>query len=146
MGRTPKPINWDIVVAYMESGCTQNFIARKFNIDPKNFRRRFKEEFGENFALFAPEFVSDGPENVKAMQYFKAIGLTTKGDNKMLELLGKEWLGQGKEEVKESPFQEEIDARHELMILRSKNRKLEEALNARQSQTRDELRGSDASV
>ena len=146
MARPPKPINWDLVIAYMESGRTQDFIARKFNIHPTNFRRQFKKEFGDNFTRFASDFLSDGPENIHAMQYFKAIGLTTKGDNKMLELLGREWLGQGKEEIKESPFQEDIDTRHELMILRSKTRKLEEMLNAYQSKAGEELRGSDSSL
>lgn len=146
MARPPKPINWDMVIKWMEAGCTQNFIARQFNIHPKNFIHKFKQEFGCSFVNFVVDFTSDGKENIKAVQYFKAIGLTQKGDNKMLELLGKEWLGQGRDEVKESPLEEILTIRHENMILRAELNELKDTINANKPQAGQELSGSDSSI
>ncbi len=94
MARPPKPINWAEVEKRMEIGQNGIEIASCLRLDVDTFYRRFKEEYGENFGGYAAKLPVCGPQNILFMQYIKAM----KGNTKMLELLGREWLGQGKGE------------------------------------------------
>ena len=98
MARTKKEINWDLVEKRMEAGNTAKDIARAFHIDINTFYRRFKEEFECNFADYACDAPSSGKANLAFTQYAKALS----GNSEMLKLLGREWLGQGKEIINES--------------------------------------------
>ncbi len=121
MGRTKKEINWDIVEKKIEAGLSAKAIAGGM-CEINTFYDRFKEHFGKNFADYADEIRCVGPANVQFTQYMKALA----GNTNMLMLLGREWLGQGKEPEKVSPFEDAMAVRHENMILRSQLEKLKE--------------------
>jgi hypothetical protein len=151
MARPLKEINWDIVISKMEAGCPAKEIwgQDECHVQENAFYRRFKEEFDISFGDYRDRLNSIGDGNIRLKQYLKAMH----GSDKMLTLLGVERLGQGKEEVKVSPIQNEIDTGHENMILKSQNlekdkriAELEEKLNDNKPQAEQELRGSDTSV
>jgi hypothetical protein len=128
MPRPKKDINWDIVQKKMEAGCSAKEIAGGMcNID--TFYDRFKEEFGKGFSDYSDIFYSEGDGNLRFTQYMKALS----GNINMLTLLGRERLGQGKEEVKVSPFDDILALKHENMILRAELSEIKERLNADQS-------------
>ncbi len=115
MSRPPKEINWEQVLLRMQSRSTAAQISQYFNIDTDTFYRRFKQEFGCGFQDFAAREKECGASNISYMQYTKAL----KGSEKMLTLLGREWLGQG-EEIRNlsAPNQELIEAKAENSRLR----------------------------
>jgi hypothetical protein len=121
VGRTKKEINWDVVEKKVEAGCSAAEIY-EFICHRDTFYDRFKEHFGENFADYSTRVQRVGPGNVKYLQYMKMLS----GNIPMMQLLGREWLGQGKEEVKASPLDESIAIRHENMMLRAEIDKLKE--------------------
>jgi hypothetical protein len=125
MSRPKKPINWDIVKKKMEAGCSAKEIAGAIPIDISNFYDRFKEEFGHPFANYADELYSVGDGNIKFAQYMKALS----GNIPMLTLLGRERLSQGKEQEKQSPFEDILALRHENMILKAEINTLKEPVN-----------------
>lgn len=130
MARPPKEINWEQVLLRMQARNTAAQIAQVFNIDMDTFYDRFKKEFGCGFQDYSAREKAHGVSNIAYMQYTKAL----KGSEKMLTLLGKEWLGQGVEIVnQESPVQDILDTDH----LRMENQYLKsvnEALRADQNQ------------
>lgn len=126
MARPPKAINWDIVKTKMEAGLKASQIWPDFNINEDTFYRRFKEEFGCSFQDYRERAVEEGKGYIAWVQYMKAKG----GNIPMLLLLGKEWLGQGQEKEKESPYEDTIALRHENMTLRYEIQKLKESLSA----------------
>lgn len=114
MSRPKKDINWNIVEKKMEAGCTAKEIAGGM-CDINTFYDRFKEHYGKSFGDYSDEFYSAGDANLKFTQYMKALA----GNTNMLTLLGRERLGQGKEQEKQSPFEDILALRHENMILRA---------------------------
>jgi len=92
MVRPLKEINWDIVEKRMEAGCSGIEIAASLHVDADTFYNRFKLEYGKSFQDYSAKFYSVGDANLKFTQYMKAIN----GNIPMLQLLGKERLGQGK--------------------------------------------------
>jgi hypothetical protein len=120
MSRKQKEINWDIVEKRMEAGCNGIEIAAALRIDPDTFYRRFQQHYGKRFVDSSDYFYSGGDSNLKFMQYMKALG----GNINMLTLLGRERLNQGKEQEKTSPFEDQLELRHENMILRAEIEKL----------------------
>jgi len=105
-GKAEKTDQLGSVERQMQAGCTAKEIARSISVEINTFYDRFKEEYGKGFADFADSFHSGGKGNIRLAQYMKAL----QGNVPMLMLLGREWIGQGREEeVKESPFQELID-------------------------------------
>jgi|SRR5579863_8921844 len=125
MSRPPKEINWNIVEKRLEAGCSAKEIAAVFSIKIDTFYRRFKEEYGVSFGDYGVDFQDAGKANIKYTQYMKALS----GNVNMLLLLGKEWLGQGKEESKDSPYQDTITLSHENILLRAHVADLQEKLN-----------------
>ncbi len=121
MGRTPKEINWDIVEKKIEAGCSAKEIYECV-VDSDTFYRRFKEHFGENFADYSARVKNVGPGNIRFTQHMKALA----GNTNMLQLLGRELLGQGKEPERISPYEDSMAIRHENMILRAELAKLKE--------------------
>lgn len=119
MARPKKDINWDIVEKKMEAGLSAKEIYECM-CDSDTFYRRFKEQFGESFQDYSARSRTVGPGNIKFTQYMKALA----GNVPMLQLCGREMCGQGKEEIKQSPYQDNIDHRHENMILRAQLSKL----------------------
>jgi len=115
MGRHKVEIDWNLVEKRMEAGCKAHEIAGCLHIDEDTFSRRFKEKYGKYFTDIKGSFYSKGDANIRSIQYSKAMA----GNIQMLFFLGKERLGQGKEEVMQSPFEESIALKHENMILRA---------------------------
>lgn len=129
MPRQKKEINWDIVEKKMEAGCTAKEIAGSVGLCLDTFYDKVKLEYGKGFADIAERSYAAGDGNLKFTQYMKALS----GNSHMLILLGKERLGQGKDQVVQAPLQEIVDLRHENMFLKDHIMKLE--ANAHQSQT-----------
>ena len=125
-----KEINWEFVEKRMEAGCNGIEIAACLRIDSDTFYRRFRQQYGKRFADSTADFYSAGDANIKFTQYMKALS----GNNNMLMLLGKERLGQGKEEeIKKSPFEDIIELRHENMMLKAKLAKEQDEIIANES-------------
>jgi AraC-like DNA-binding protein len=115
MARPKKEINWEIVEKRMEAGCSGIEIAATLRIEENTFYWRFKEQYGKSFQDYKGNLHSAGDSNIKFTQYMKALS----GNVPMLTLLGRERLGQGKEEeIKKSPLEDIIELRHENMILK----------------------------
>ena len=129
MARPKKPIIWELVERKMEAGCTAREIAASFCINIDTFYDRFKEEYGHAFSDFSDEYFYAGIGNLKYVQYTRAL----KGNTQMLILLGKEHLGQGKEQVQKYSNEELLEISHQNMILRNEIAKLREMVNAQGS-------------
>jgi len=132
MGRSPKEIKWDVVEKRMQAGETALSIASRHYIDTDTFYRRFKKEYGCSFGDYKDKFREVGKSDILFTQYMKAMA----GNPKMLELLGKEWCGQGKNEVTKSPFEDVNSLLHENMILKAQIDKLKEEKDGNQSETK----------
>src|SRR6476620_9414704 len=113
MARPPKEINWDIVEKKMEAGCSAKEIYTGI-CDKDTFYDRFKQKYGFGFSEYSADYYSKGDGLIKFTQYMKAIS----GNIPMLQLLGKERLGQGKE-------QEKLPSNDEIRQLEHKNMLLE---------------------
>lgn len=114
MARPKKEIDWNIVEKKMESGCSAREICSGV-CDLDTFYNRFKEHYGKSFGDYSDDYYSVGDGNIKFTQYMKAIS----GNTNMLTLLGRERLGQGKEQEKISPYEDILAMRHENMIMRA---------------------------
>lgn len=132
-GRPRKPINWEIVEKRMEAGCNATEIAGSLQLDLGTFCDRFKDHFGDIFSNYSQMYYKAGDSNLRLTQYMKALS----GNTNMMVLLGKERLGQGKEEVKVSPYQGSIDLEHENMALKAQLEFLKEQLKAQALGTTD---------
>ena len=132
MARPVKTINWKIVERKMECGIPAIDIAFENNIDINTFYRRFKKEYNKNFGDYKDNFIQSGRANIIFTQYMKALS----GNNKMLELLGREWLGQGKEPEKKSPLEEVITLTHENILLKAELEKIKEKINDYKPETK----------
>ncbi len=134
MARPPKLINWEVVEKRMECGNSAQTIADSFCIDINTFYRRFKEHYELGFADFIDRARSAGKSNIAYTQYMKALS----GNPQMLMFLGRNWLGQDKEEIKESPQQDLIELMHKLMLMNAENIELKEKLNAIRGQVSED--------
>lgn len=117
MARPFKPIDWNTVETMIEAGCTASEISACFRIDPTNFYDRFNDKYGTNFTTYASHVRCAGLGNVRRAQYEKAM----EGNVQMLTILGREWLGQEKEQKQRSQADEaRLDALiNQLEALRS---------------------------
>lgn len=129
MARPKKEINWAIVEKRLESGDSAVNISHIHNIDTDTFYLRFKENYGCSFQDYSAKFHSNGKANIAFTQYIKAL----EGNTNMLTLLGREWLGQGKEVVQKSPYEDLIELKHENMMLRAEIASIKEKLDADKS-------------
>ena len=94
MVRPLKEIKWEEVERRIEIGNTARQIAKALRVNIDTFYDRFKQEFGCSFSDYSVGAIEISAANILYTQYMKALG----GNTKMLELLGKEICGQGKEE------------------------------------------------
>ena len=140
MGRPAKEINWEIVEKRIEAGCNGIEIAASLRVDSDTFYGRFKEQYGKSFQDFSAFFYKAGDANIKFTQYMKAMS----GNIAMLQLLGRERLGQSKEQER-VPSNDEVKAlEHQNMLLEYELMKTRE--NAKESQADNELCRSDPQV
>ncbi len=131
MARPEKEINWEIVEKRIEAGCNGIEIAASLRVQADTFYLRFKKKYGKSFQDSSGYFYSAGDANIKFTQYMKALS----GNCNMLTLLGRERLGQGKEQEALSPFEDLLGLRHENMLLRAEIEKVKEKLNVDKPQT-----------
>lgn len=149
MARPQKEIDWNEVELRMKCGENAKTISQRFNIDTDTFYRRFKEEFSFSFGDYSAVYYEIGNQDILYTQFINALA----GNTKLLELLGRERCGQGKEKEAISPYEELINLKHEMMMLRAENQRLKENLNnelptedCHKPKTKQEFLGSDSSV
>ena len=93
-GPPEKPINWDLLDNLLVSGCSASEIAPHFNIHPETLYDRVKEKYGIYWTEYSAKMKYKGEALLRATQFAKATGSSTKGDNTMLVWLGKTRLAQ----------------------------------------------------
>lgn len=94
MGRPEKEINWKKVDDLLIAGSPGTEIASHFDMHPHTFYRKVEEKYNVTFTQYSSEKKQLGDSLLRAHQYQKALGLTTKGDNTLLIWLGKNRLNQ----------------------------------------------------
>lgn len=140
MARLVKEIDWAVVEKRMEAGETAACICYRHGLCVETFYKHFRKKYGCGFGDYQNKMKQVGKSNIIFTQYMKALS----GNVKMLELLGREWCGQGKHEQNQSPFEDIIALRHENMILKSQLEKLQQDVYADKPQAESELRGSES--
>ena len=140
MARPLKDINWDMVEKKMEAGCTAREIYGNV-CDEDTFYRRFKDKYGCSFGDYAGQSYQIGNGNLKFAQYMRALA----GNNPMLQLLGKERLGQGRDVGLDPPRDDVLAITHENMLLKAEIEKMK-APHGNKYEAEPELRGSDTSI
>lgn len=149
-----KIIDWKKVDDLLLAGCHGTEIAAYIGVHPETLYDRCKLEFGTVFSVYSQEKKSKGESILRAHQYAKAVGLTTKGDNTLLIWLGKNRLKQRENEENPIPNNaDQIDKENENMILKAKLADALEKINSLEGSTLDniaeagqELPGVDAQV
>ena len=150
----PKEIDWKKVDDLLLAGCHGTEIAAYIGIHPDTLYLRCKSEQGMVFSAYSQEKKAKGESILRAHQYAKAVGLTTKGDNTLLIWLGKNRLKQRENEENPIPNNaDQIDKENENMILKAKLADALEKINSLEGSTLDniaeagqELPGVDAQV
>jgi|SRR6188768_217523 len=92
LGRPPVEINWKIVEALLEAGCSGMEIAPYFDISDFQLYRRIEEEYGVPAGDFIAQRKHKGNSLLRKKQHDKA--LEGPGDNSLLIWLGKNRLDQ----------------------------------------------------
>jgi len=128
MARPKKEIDWNVVEKQMEAGLTAKQIAHG-KIHITHFYKRFKEEFGCDYANYAHESYECGDGILKFTQYMKAIA----GKTKELEKLCDVRLGQNSVKQEKPPNDDFLAIKHENMILKAELAKIKEILDADKS-------------
>jgi hypothetical protein len=91
-GRPKIHIDWDKVDEYMQAHLTAEAIADIIGMHSQTFCDRVLMEKGISFTAYSRSKREGGKGKLLHKQYTSAIN----GNSRMLELLGQEWLGQGK--------------------------------------------------
>lgn len=141
MARNLKEINWDAVEKQMQAGLTAKQIAHG-KIHITHFYRRFKQQFGCDFANYAMDSYECGDGILKFTQYMKAIS----GKTKELEKLCEVRLGQNVIKQESPPNEDYLTIKHENMILKSELQKIKERLDDDKRKAEQELCGSHSQV
>lgn len=136
------PIDWNRVDQLLQADCSGEEIAAFIGIGADTLYDRCVTEKGVGWTHYKASKNSHGNALLRAGQFNRAL----KGSDRMLELLGRERLGQGKDEVKLSPIEDIITERHKNMMLEAENQKLRAELDAYKPKAEPELRGSDTQV
>ncbi len=129
MGRTPKAVNWETVRKKIEAGCTAKEIFNSYDcqISDDAFYRRFKKEFGCNFADYVDKSSQTGTGDLKLMLHAKAM----QGNITSLIFLAR--CRCGLREPDNIPLlaanQNQIDQTHLIMQLQHKISELEASAN-----------------
>jgi hypothetical protein len=133
MSRPEKQIDWAKVDHLLMAGCAGTQIAPHFDMHEETFYIKVKEKYNMGFTAYCALKRKHGDSLLLAKQFEKAL----KGDNTLLIWLGKTRLEQREvmANTNVSPIQDQIDLRHQLMLLKAENAELTEKLNANKSQT-----------
>lgn len=143
MSRPEKPINWILVDNLLEAGCLGTEIAAHFDMHPNTFYDRVSQKYNMSFTEYSTQKKQKGESLLRATQFAKAIGQSSKGDNTLLIWLGKQRLGQKEtQETNTPPNQAELTfsdaflkSEGARLLLEKKVMELEGKLNAIQPQT-----------
>lgn len=127
MGNKEKPINWDLVELYVKAGSKQANICKYLQIDSDTLRKRVRKKFGKDWSVYSDALRCEGEMHIEAQQYQKAM----KGYWPALQWLGKIRCGQREPENTQlsAPNQNDIDLRHENMMLKHRLAELEKNAN-----------------
>ena len=129
MARPLKEINWEMVEKKMEAGCSAREIYGGI-CDADTFYRRFKTQYGTRFEDYGVECHTVGKGNIRLKQYLKAMN----GSDRMLTILGEQWLDQGKEKELLSPHEDSNALLHENMMLKAALEKATSDVNKPQAE------------
>lgn len=119
-------INWDEFEMYAKSGAPPKDIAQSFWISVNTLHRRIREHYKKDFGEVVSSFNAKGLNLLRAKQFKKAMD----GNSNLLIFLGKERLGQGKNEVMAVPNQDTLTIQHENILLKASNEDLKDKLDA----------------
>lgn len=134
MGRT-SIIDWDEIDKDLMAGMSAVGIGKKRGYSEDAIYRACVRDHNVTFTEYRARMLASGEDFILDRQFSKAM----QGDGRMLIHLGIHRCGQGREEVKTSPYQNQIDHEHENMILRTENQKLREQLNGSRQQTTSQI-------
>ena len=137
--RPPIEIDWKIVDKMALAGSSGAEIAGYLNCHPDTFYNRFKEEKGVGFSEYAPYRKTGGHAMIRLKQMESAM----RGSNQMLTILGKEWLGQGRNNESLSPNDNSLGMIQDLL---NKLKEKEDEINALKSQADPVLQPSDEEI
>jgi len=136
MGRSRREINWDVVEKLLESGCNGIEIASKFGMDDNTFYRRFKQEYGKNFADYKGQGQSKGLADLRAMLQAKALNNKAPGNSNLLIFLARTRLGMREPDPIShiAANQPQIDLSHYIMKLEHEIEELKANANKPQAE------------
>ena len=123
MGRDPHPIDWDRVELLIKAGCSGVEIAGMLGCIPETFYERYNKQYNSPFSAARASKEPAGGGMIRLRQFQSAM----QGNTRMLELLGKERLGQGKNNEYVSPNDANLGMIQDLL---KENKDLKDKLNA----------------
>lgn len=119
-GRKEKPINFEILEQLVMAQNSKDEIASFFDMSDRSLEKKISKHYGITWIEFARILRNKGNLSIRTKQFKEAL----KGNNRMLELWGKLYLGQN-EVYQEKPRNDDLnDLKHQLMILQAENDKL----------------------
>jgi hypothetical protein len=104
MARPEIPINWKRAEELLIAGCTGVEVASHFGIHAETFYNKVKVHYGTTFTELQAKKKAHGDALIREAQFKKAV---QRLDNRMLEWLGKQRLGQ-KEHGPDNIFGEDL--------------------------------------
>jgi hypothetical protein len=134
MARPEKPINWELVDKFLESGCTQKQIANSIGVDVNTLHDRFIKQYGCSYTDYSDRKCQYGEALLLAAQMKKALA----GNTQMLIWLGKVRLGQREPEslINIPPNDKDLDEKFALL---KENKQLKDELDAFKYKANSEL-------
>ena len=135
------PIDWEKVDFWMKAGCSGVEIAGILGCCHHTFYARYEQEHGVTFSTARPMKKEGGAGMIRAKQFHCAL----QGNNRMLEILGEELLGQGKKK-QDSPNDEILNKILESAKSQGESISKSQEENATISETSSECISSDTSI
>lgn len=89
MSRPFTEIDWKKVDDLLVSGCPGTEIAGQLGIHPDTLYKHVEAKYKTNFSAYLREKRGKGDAMLRSHQFYKALGITEKGDNTLLIWLGK---------------------------------------------------------
>ena len=139
VGRPLIPIDWQKVDMWLQAGCQGTEIAARLNMHPNTFYERTLREKGVNFTEYSTRGDLSGASMLRSRQFQAAM----QGNTRMMEILGKERLGQGRNNESVSPNDNSLAMIQDLL---NKLKEKEEEINALKSQTDPILPASEEEI
>ena len=88
VGRKLVKINWERVDELLACGCLGTEIASALGVHHDTLYAKVLKDKGETFSSYAVKQKARGNAILREAQYKKALGITNKGDNTLLNWLG----------------------------------------------------------